>query len=488
VKFQVEKLSGHVSEFGLQGSTLIGKMGRQLCFLVFCSLLLTPGQPYDSLEDLYSPDYGNEVTDTLMPPSFTSAPLHLSVTEGDTVRLPCIVSRLEGFVLLWKRGGRTIALGSQLLDTADPRYSLETEENGSRLVIRGTVRGDGGEFSCQVSAFRPTQLRHSLRVKVRPILETSPRSALTVEEGNPALLSCSLSSGSASQLYWRRANTKVSQGPSFSLSSVLPEDAGRYECVALQEDGEEATTSVDVIVLFAPVVEQEEAYVRRRDGGREVHITCRVKAHPPAHVTWKRDGRRVTGTTSGVVTSSDGEVHTLYLLSGGREAWGRYTCEASNSRGTASRSIDVSAYADEAVLSPSPLSSSPGSLTIAWSARSPSPVTVWRVQFRPLLGGDWGEVDVGATSEGGEVWGGLAQLHGLRPATQYEVKISGRNSEGYSQFSRPVTYATPSQGTVRQPAAMGAASSAGERRISMTSLFPTLLQPLLLVLFATTFH
>ena len=30
------------------------------------------------------------------------------------------------------------------------RYSLETEENGSRLVIRGTVRGDGGEFSCQV--------------------------------------------------------------------------------------------------------------------------------------------------------------------------------------------------------------------------------------------------------------------------------------------------------------------------------------------------
>ena len=49
VKFQVEKLSGHVSEFGLQGSTLIGKMGRQLCFLVFCSLLLTPGGHYCQL-------------------------------------------------------------------------------------------------------------------------------------------------------------------------------------------------------------------------------------------------------------------------------------------------------------------------------------------------------------------------------------------------------------------------------------------------------
>jgi len=456
-------------------------MGRHLiCSLIFCSLLLRPGQPYDSLEDLYSPDYGNElqVSDTLMPPPFTSSPLHLSVSEGDTVRLPCIVSRLEGFVLLWKRGGRTIALGPHLLDTADSRYSLETEENGSRLVIRGTVRGDGGEFSCQVSAFRPTQLRHSLRVKVRPILETSPRSSLSVEEGDPALLSCDLTSGSADQLYWRRANTKVSQGPSFSLANVLPEDAGRYECVAVQEDGEEVTTFVDLIVLFAPIIEQEEAYVRRRDGGREVHITCRVRAHPAAQVTWKRDGRRVTGTSSGVVTSSDGEVHTLYLLSGGREAWGRYTCEASNSRGSASRSIDVSAYADEAVLSPSPLSSSPGSLTIAWSARSPSPVTVWRVQFRPVLGGDWGEVDVGASSEGGEVWGGSAQLLGLRPNTQYEVKISGRNTEGYSQFSSPVTYSTPSQGAVRQPAAMGASNSSG----TITTSVPLLLLPQLLLL------
>ena len=44
----------------------------------------------------------------------------------------------------------------------------------------------------------------------------------------------------------------------------------RYECVAVQEDGEEATTFVDLSVIFAPIVEQEEAYVRRRDGGREV--------------------------------------------------------------------------------------------------------------------------------------------------------------------------------------------------------------------------
>ena len=39
------------------------------------------------------------------------------------------------------------------------RYSLETEENGSRLVIRGTVRGDGGEFSCQVMIMRRRRMK-----------------------------------------------------------------------------------------------------------------------------------------------------------------------------------------------------------------------------------------------------------------------------------------------------------------------------------------
>ena len=50
----------------------------------------------------------------------------------------------------------------------------------------------------------------------------------------------------------------------------------RYECVAVQEDGEEATTFVDLSVIFAPIIEQEEAYVRRRDGGREVIDNCKL--------------------------------------------------------------------------------------------------------------------------------------------------------------------------------------------------------------------
>ena len=135
---------------------------------------------------------------------------------------------------------------------------------------------------------------------------------------------------------------------------------------------------------------------------------------------------------------------------------------------------------------------------------------ILRVQFRPLLGGDWGEVRftikihfiiIGAsfvffnhsltlhmssqsipgwrwrhlwgcrgmgrlgaiawTQACHTIWGDLDTVirHGpsfapappsplkkTRSENAPQVKISGRNSEGYSQFSRPVTYATPSQG------------------------------------------
>ena len=63
------------------------------------------------------------------------------------------------------------------------------------------------------------------------------------------------------------------------LSYSINLNDNRYECVAVQEDGEEVTTFVDLIVLFAPIIEQEEAYVRRRDGGREV----RQKEDPKSH-------------------------------------------------------------------------------------------------------------------------------------------------------------------------------------------------------------
>ena len=62
--------------------------------------LLSSGIPYRSVEDMYSPEYAydedNEVSeeeDGEVTPGFVSDTINLVVNEGDTIILPCIVTR-----------------------------------------------------------------------------------------------------------------------------------------------------------------------------------------------------------------------------------------------------------------------------------------------------------------------------------------------------------------------------------------------------------
>ena len=42
---------------------------------------------------------------------------------------------------------------------------LEEEENGNYLVLAQVSPGDTGQYSCQLSSYKPTQLLHSLSVR-----------------------------------------------------------------------------------------------------------------------------------------------------------------------------------------------------------------------------------------------------------------------------------------------------------------------------------
>jgi hypothetical protein len=49
-------------------------------------------------------------------PKFISTEQSVIVNEGDTVKLPCMVDKLEGFVMLWKKNKDIIAVASQIID------------------------------------------------------------------------------------------------------------------------------------------------------------------------------------------------------------------------------------------------------------------------------------------------------------------------------------------------------------------------------------
>ena len=72
-------------------------------------------------------------------PKFISTPQILLVNEGEHIRLPCEVDRLEGFVILWKRNKDIITVGDQIVDKT---VKLETSKNGNELIIGSASPSD----------------------------------------------------------------------------------------------------------------------------------------------------------------------------------------------------------------------------------------------------------------------------------------------------------------------------------------------------------
>ena len=75
---------------------------------------------YSENNDALYQDYEEvqEVTENelMKTPTFRSLAQRFEANVGDTVRLPCLVDRLEGFVILWKKGSEIITVASQVLD------------------------------------------------------------------------------------------------------------------------------------------------------------------------------------------------------------------------------------------------------------------------------------------------------------------------------------------------------------------------------------
>ena len=61
-------------------------------------------------------DNSDEGEGVMATPTFISQAQSVIVNEGATIRLPCIVDRLEGFVMLWKKDAEIITVASQIID------------------------------------------------------------------------------------------------------------------------------------------------------------------------------------------------------------------------------------------------------------------------------------------------------------------------------------------------------------------------------------
>lgn len=132
-------------------------------------------------------------------PKFLSRGNLYKVTTGDSVTLPCRVSNLGSFVLLWRRGNSVLTAGA-LKITRDKRFSLVDSYD---LQISGVKTQDAGDYICQIGDQETRDQVHTLEILVPPTIRAVPLNGqVTARKGSTVTLECKASGNPVPSIYW----------------------------------------------------------------------------------------------------------------------------------------------------------------------------------------------------------------------------------------------------------------------------------------------
>ncbi|XP_043936420.1 myelin-associated glycoprotein isoform X2 [Protopterus annectens] len=120
-------------------------------------------------------------------------------------------------------------------------------------------------------------------------------SPTVVKEGEDVTLVCSTESNPESVLSWMKGDKVLStinyeNELTLSINNVSPEDDGEYLCLAENPYGR-IKNSVNITILFAPVILPESKCTAVRDG---VQCVCAVKSNPEPSLLFQIPGRNIT--------------------------------------------------------------------------------------------------------------------------------------------------------------------------------------------------
>lgn len=439
-----------------------------LTVLFLTSVALTRGLPMktESNYQYYADDYdyssdddylneNEQVVHTI--PQFTSTSSEMLINEGDTIKLPCFVDKLDGYVLMWRKKSDIISLGGQMMKK-DARIQLVESKNGNTLVISLAEVEDEGEYQCQLSANQLMEIRHNVRIRVKPEVQPNPSNGLVVvHEGEPATLGCEILKGSPMpDLIWTRKERKFSSGEDElrGLEITFPRanrhHSGVYICQANNGFSKTpATATVRLDVQHAPLVEQEQTFIHTREND-ETEVVCIVHSSPKAKVEWFKNGQLLK-SGEGIVSHRNNR-HTLLLPGITQSTFGTYSCRATNKFGSDERTTQVSGLASSASVKTSPYGEEKSGYKVEWVAESITPITAFKLQYRPEGTSSWSDdILVTPTSNGDHLYSGKYKFQKLQLSAHYEVRISSKNEYGFNDWSEAFAFGTKGAAPLQQP-------------------------------------
>jgi len=276
------------------------------------------------------------------------------------------------------------------------------------------------------------------------------------------------------------------------------DDAGVYVCQAAN-GGTPVTQSVRLEVQYIPSIK----IVRSDDSREEMTLTCIVDSHPPADISWRKDGREVSVKNTHSKEVSNKNTHSrevsdkivrsqsetaartiLYMKNLDRDNFGAYTCIAENSLGREELTTYISGWPEKSLFSIS-LSAEEGPM-INITVASHTTVKNMKVVIKSEDNKHWHELLLPATrlkqhddqlvhddqhdqlvhddqhdqlvhaNPPKALWTGQSRLPSLASETLYSVSVASSNNFGFSPFSQSYYFTTPPR---TEPVTSAAAAS-----------------------------
>ncbi|KAH8275489.1 hypothetical protein KR026_008757 [Drosophila bipectinata] len=401
---------------------------------------------------------------------FKSIPTTVKTYENDTVLLPCTLNTPFRYVL-WHRDDPPVPLVDSRHPDIPKPDRIMLWPNGS-LQVSNVQSSDTGDYYCEMNSDSGHVVQqHAIEVQLAPQLLIEPADFTEQRIGATLEVVCEAQGVPHPVISWRlngnplQAQTSTGNRQSLVLEIKSRNQAGLIECLASNGVGETAVGSVYLHVLFTPEVSVSQAVVYTKLGAR-AHLECIVEAAPTATVKWFHHGLPVAlGAHS---SSHESEVqanrsldhyvnavrHLLVVKSVRNADMGQYECRASNQIGSKSGSVELTGRPMPCVFKINPGTQSSTSHGLVWQTESLLPIMEFKLKFRQIpsnnatrsLRTNWTELTIPAQATNGLIYITTYTLHGLQPASLYEVSVLARNSFGWSDNSKIVRFATGGEG------------------------------------------
>ncbi|XP_069034678.1 MAM domain-containing glycosylphosphatidylinositol anchor protein 1 isoform X2 [Lepisosteus oculatus] len=245
-----------------------------------------------------------------------------SYYQEKTVFLRCTVNSNPPARFIWRRNYVSIEQSKDNgVDIYEPLY---TQGETKVLKLKNLRPQDFANYTCQVSVRNVCDIPDSevtfqlTSATSPPSLRLSVNETLVVDPGTDVTMSCDVTGGEpVPTVLWSRFPAPLppwaqARGSTLSLRRVTPRDAGFYSCTAVNNVGNPAKRTVNLIVRVLRNITFQITPDSNKDSetiqmGRDLKLSCHVDAQPQDKVSysWYKNSAPVQPSESLILLRSD---------------------------------------------------------------------------------------------------------------------------------------------------------------------------------------